>query len=97
MGCTISDFRDKEVINVCDGRRLGFVIDVEFDITSGKILSIVLPGTRGSLFCFGKTEDFCIEWCKIQRIGDDIILVDIGNDVSSCRCDCNGKPKRKFF
>ena len=28
----ICDLREKEVINICDGERLGFVEDVEFDI-----------------------------------------------------------------
>ena len=82
MGCTVSDFRDKEVINICDGRRLGYVIDVEFDVISGKILSIVLPGQKGGLLGFGKCEDIHIDWCKIQRIGDDIILVDVGRELS---------------
>ena len=87
MGCTIADFRDKEVINICDGRRLGYVIDVEFDVVSGKILSIVLPGQKGGILCFGKSDDIRIDWCKIQRIGDDIILVDIGREVSDCGCN----------
>ena len=33
----ICDLKEKEVINVCDGRRLGFVEDVEFDLCSGCI------------------------------------------------------------
>ena len=28
----ICDLREKEVINICDGERLGFVEDVEFDL-----------------------------------------------------------------
>ena len=86
MGCTIAEFRDKEVVNICDGRRLGYVIDVEFDTLSGRILSLVLPG-KGGLFSFGRCDDIIIDWCKIQRIGDDIILVDIGSDLPLCRCD----------
>lgn len=86
MGCTVSDFRDKEVINICDGRRLGYVIDVEFDVNSGRIIAIVVPGQKCRLMCFSRHEDIYIEWCKIQRIGDDIILVDIGREVSGCDC-----------
>ena len=94
MGCTIADFRDKEVINICDGRRLGYVVDIEFDVISGKILSIVVPGSRGGFFCFGHGEDVYIDWCKIQRIGDDTILVDIGRELSDCDCTRN-KCNRK--
>lgn len=89
MGCTISDFRDKEVINICDGRRLGYVIDIEFDVISGKILSIVVPGAKNGFFCFGRSEDLFIPWCKIQKIGDDTILVDIGRELADCDCKCN--------
>jgi len=32
-----SDFREKEVINIKDGRRLGFVSDVEINLQSGRI------------------------------------------------------------
>ncbi len=95
MGCTIADFRDKEVVNICDGRRLGYVIDVEFDINTGKILSLVLPG-KGGLFLFGHCDDIYIDWCKIQRIGDDIILVDIGHELPCGKCDV-AHSKRKFF
>ena len=31
-----SDLQEKEVINICDGRRLGFVGDLELDIPSGE-------------------------------------------------------------
>ena len=37
------DFRRKEVINITDGRRLGFVQDVCADLESGKITSIIVP------------------------------------------------------
>lgn len=72
-----SDFRQKEVINVSDGRRLGFVSDVEIDLEQGKIDAIVLPGV-GKLFGFlGKDTEFIIPWDKIVKIGEDIILVDL--------------------
>lgn len=72
-----SDFRQKEVINVSDGRRLGFVSDVEIDLEQGKVEAIVLPGV-GKLFgFFGKDSEFIIPWDKIVKIGEDIILVDL--------------------
>ena len=38
------DFRHKEVINVNNGRKLGYVTDVEARFEDGKINSIVVPG-----------------------------------------------------
>ena len=37
------DFKKKEVINIKDGKRLGFVQDVEADLESGVIKSIIVP------------------------------------------------------
>lgn len=72
-----SDFRQKEVINMSDGKRLGFVSDVEIDLDTGKIDAIILPGV-GKLFgLLGKDNEFAIPWEKIKKIGEDIILVDL--------------------
>jgi YlmC/YmxH family sporulation protein len=72
-----SDFRQKEVINMSDGKRLGFVSDVEIDLEEGRIDAIVLPGV-GKLFgLLGKENEFVIPWDKIRKIGEDIILVDL--------------------
>ena len=38
------DFRQKEVINIRDGKVLGFVIDVDAELTNGSIKSIVVAG-----------------------------------------------------
>ena len=91
--CCIADLRNKEVINICDGRRLGCVIDVEFSICDGKILSLVAQGD-GKVSLFGKCDGVYIPWCKIDKIGDDIILVNIGE--IPVQNDCCEK-KRKFF
>ncbi len=71
-----SDFRQKEVINIYDGQRLGFVCDVDIDMTNGKLNSIIVPGSGKFLGIFGKTEDYVIPWHNIKTIGEDIILVD---------------------
>ena len=69
-------FKQKEVINLNDGKRLGYVQDVEADFESGEITAIVVPGTT-KLFSVGGKNDIIIPWNKIKRIGEDIILVDI--------------------
>ena len=72
---TIADLQKKEVININDGTRLGFVYDVEIDINSGKIVSLFVPKNNKMWNMFGKPEDYTIPWEKIKRIGDDIILI----------------------
>ena len=98
--CCVSDFRDKEVVNICDGERLGCVVDVQFDIHDGKIIALVLPGERNWLG-FSRCDDIFIPWDKIRRIGEDIILVEVDlKDCFPCHDDCRpDKPRRKrgFF
>ena len=71
------DFKSKEVINVSDARRLGFVQDVCADLETGKITSIVVPGGNKLLSMFSSENDIVITWDKIKCIGDDVILVEI--------------------
>ena len=73
----ISDFRQKEVINVSDGRRLGFVYDAEICVESGNIESLIIPGGSRIMGMFGRDNDYIIPWENIKRFGDDIILVEL--------------------
>lgn len=72
--CNSEDFREKEVINVCDGKKLGCVGEVEFNVCDGKLTAIVVPVEGGFLGLGGK-ERIVIPWDKIVRIGEDVILV----------------------
>ena len=72
-----SQLRSKEVICLSDGRRLGYVSDVEIEVPEGIIKAIIVPGPCRFFGLFGRKEDFVIPWCGIKRIGPDIILVDI--------------------
>lgn len=77
MDFTFSDLRYKEVINVKTGHRLGYVGDIQID-SSGKVISLIVP-TQGKLGgIFGKTEDYIVPWQSINRIGDDIIIIEMG-------------------
>jgi len=75
--CRFQELRNKEVIDICEGVRIGFVFDVEIDVCSGRVVAIIVPGCRGFFWFFGKREDYIIPWCDIRKIGDDIILVNI--------------------
>lgn len=76
----ICDLKQKEVINSCDCKRLGFVDDLVFDICSGQIEAIVVPGP--SKFCGLVCSDFefVIPFKCIVQIGDDIIIVRVNEE-----------------
>ncbi len=71
------DFKHKEVVNITDGKRLGFVQDVNADLESGLITSIIVPGNSKFISMFSSSNDIVIPWQNIKCIGDDIILVEI--------------------
>ena len=72
--CSSEDFREKEVINVCDGKRLGCVSEVEFNVCDGCLTAIVVPLASGFLG-MGCKDKLVIPWERIERIGEDVILV----------------------
>ena len=77
MGDKGLDFKHKEVVNITDGKRLGYVQDVCADLESGVITSIIVPGNNKLIKIFAGNNDIEIPWEKIKCIGDDIILVEI--------------------
>ncbi len=73
MHYTLCDLRKKEVIDVCDGARLGFPEDVIID-GCGNVIFLCLASS-GFRFSFSKCEPRQIPWNDIQRITDETIWV----------------------
>ncbi|WP_330548316.1 PRC-barrel domain-containing protein [Aminipila luticellarii] len=72
------DIKNKEVINIFDGRSMGYVSDIEINLEEGTIEGIVIPSPRNFFNIFGRSEeDYVIRWENIKTIGDDVILVNI--------------------
>ena len=72
------EIRNKEVINIFDGKSLGYVCDIEINLQAGTIDGRVLPGSRGIFNLFGKgEEDIVIRWSDVKTVGEDVILVDV--------------------
>ena len=94
MKATTLELREKEVINLCDGARLGYPSDFEFDMCDGKILALIIPGERG-IFGACKTQDIIIPWCKIECLGEDTILVKL--EPHECCRTPQKKKKRELI
>ena len=84
------ELRRKEVINVSDGGRLGFVGDVEFNPENGCITHLIVPGPGCLCGIFGREKEYIIPFKDVCQIGDDIILVEVRKlkDIEKpCKCD----------
>lgn len=75
MACRIGELRNKEVVNVKDGGRLGFVSDVELDTSTAALTAVVIYGRLRLFGLLGREPDAVIPWKDIELIGDDTVLV----------------------
>ena len=89
----ICDLRQKEVINVRDCQRLGFVADVDFDCNTGCICQLIVPGPGKFCGLFGRETEYTIGWKCVCQIGDDVILVDIDVKEADGGCKEGGNKK----
>lgn len=69
------DCRNKEVVNICDCRKLGYVSDVEFCPRTGVIKALIIPGPPRFFSCRG--NELVIPFCRVKQFGEEIILVEI--------------------
>ncbi|WP_026895203.1 YlmC/YmxH family sporulation protein [Clostridiisalibacter paucivorans] len=72
-----SDLREKEVINIKDGARLGVIYDIEVDLEEGYVNAVIIPGPNRFLGLFNRNGDYIVRWDSIKKIGHDVILVDL--------------------
>lgn len=73
----ICELREKEVVNLCSGRKLGYIADVEINICSGQVECIVVPGPGKICGFLGVTCEYVIPFGCICRIGPDFVIVEI--------------------
>ena len=69
----LSDLQSKDVINLVDGKKIGSIIDVNVDKT-GKIVELSVQRRK---FIFFSSGTVFIRWGQIDKIGKDVILVNV--------------------
>ena len=86
MKDSMTDITNKQVINVCNGKILGYVTDFIVDSCNGCLKAIILPGDSG-FFGLKKCNDIIIPWEQICKIGEDVILVELTH-IKTQKNDC---------
>ena len=66
MSIKFTQLQCKEVICIADGRRLGFVTDVQVELPEGNVCAIVVPGPCRLMGLGGRREDYLIPWNCIK-------------------------------
>lgn len=73
-----SELKIKDVINVKTGKNLGYIEDIEIDLNQGTIEALIIPPYQNRLLSFfTNKQNTVIEWSRIEKIGEDVILVKI--------------------
>ena len=96
MKCiSINELKEKEVINLCSGEKLGYPKDFDLDLDDCRILSMLVTKNCG-FSLFDKSDEYYIPWCRIECIGEDAILVKLHEaDKSDRGCSCHHGKKSK--
>lgn len=76
MSSRVTELRAKEIINVHDGSRYGYMGDLEIDLETGRVSALVVPGRLRLFGLLGREADQVFPWASVRRFGEDIILVD---------------------
>lgn len=87
MELSFTELKQKDVINLIDGKHLGRVCDLTFSFPESKVLGFTVTGCKG--FRFSKQEVF-LPINTVVKIGKDAVLVKFGKEE-----DCHEKPKCK--
>ena len=71
----LSEIQNKDVINLNTGMKIGNIIDIKINSESGKIESLILERKK-FLSIFNSNDEIEIYWTQINKIGEDVILVE---------------------
>ena len=71
----LSELQNKDVVNIKDGKKIGNIIDVSID-SQGKTTGLIVEKYKFLVSMFSNKE-VEIKWKKKEKIGEDVILVNI--------------------
>lgn len=72
----LSELSLKDVVNNEDGIKLGKIVDIEVDVATGKVISIIIDRGFRLASIFTAKNQTTIPWNKVVKIGNDVIIVE---------------------
>lgn len=77
----VSDIMEKEVINIKNGKKIGYITDIDIDVNEGKVMSFSILGDSRNFFSRGVDEEV-VFFSDILKVGCDTIIVNLGSDIN---------------
>ena len=93
MQCSFEALRNKEVIDIENGERLGFIDDVEINLSTAEVNALIIFGREKFFGLLGHEENIVIPCQEIKVVGNDVILIARSKSYSSF----NIKNSKKCF
>lgn len=75
MTCRMGELREKEIINMKDGARIGYVSDIELDAREARMTALIVYGRLRLFGLLGREPDLVIPWQQVELIGEETVLV----------------------
>lgn len=73
----LSELQRKDIINIKDGKKVGKIIDAEFDPLNGQMKYFLIEKTNYIKNLFTNNEELSIRYNQIKKMGEDVILIEI--------------------
>lgn len=73
----LSDLQSKDIISTKDGKKIGRIIDAEFDPSEGIIRYLIIEEKPLIRNILGGNKETTVLFTQISKIGEDVILVDL--------------------
>lgn len=75
MICSLDDLRSKEVIDITNGERLGYIDDVEINLETSEVVALVIYGRIRLFGILGREDDVVIPCGDIKVVGSEVVLI----------------------
>lgn len=72
----LSDLQSKDIVNINDGKKIGNIIDIDIN-KDGLSSGIIVEKSKFIISRFSSSGEVVVKWDQIERIGEDVILVNI--------------------
>ncbi|MHB1125541.1 MAG: YlmC/YmxH family sporulation protein [Bacillota bacterium] len=75
----LSELVGKEIVNICNGARLGTIgdSDLVIDHESGEVQSIILPNRGNFVSLWSEKRPLVIPWQSVRKIGSEVVIVEM--------------------
>lgn len=95
MDTSFLELKSKQVINTVDGKCLGHITDIVFDVVNSKCLGFIVPQqTQGFWGLFKGNKELFIPFDCVCKIGIDAILVELYIEENPHQKPC--KPDKRM-